>query len=317
MKTELLIGIIAIVAVILVISVILIIIIKNRRNYEVIEVEDKIINKDEKSKVKENKSKVVKEKKKKEEAGILPNYNYYKMSVKELILWGLLGMAVAFAVGYVFYQSIAWAAVISLPGLFYPKMKNKDLINARKVKLLLQFKEALYALSSSLSAGKSVPMAFKDCYNDLKLMYEETSDCYILDELQFIIRRIDRNETIEDALADFAERSALDDVQTFAYIFTTCTRTGGNLKEVIRNSSQIIGDKIEIKQDIDVIVSGKKFEQKILSLIPVVLVAFLYMSAPDFMAPLKSISGRMITTVSIILILIGNLWAKKIMKIEV
>lgn len=311
------------VGVVVIISIILFVVLKNRGNYEVIAIEEETTNKNESNMVIGNDSKVIKEdnkkskSSKKEWTGPLPNYNYYKMSVKEFIMWGLLGVVVAFAVGYIFYQDIIWALVISVVGLFYPKIKNKDIIYNRKMKLLLQFKEALYALSSSLSAGKSVPMAFKDSYSDLKMMFEDTNDCFILDELQYIIRRIDRNETIEEALNDFAERSGLDDVQTFAYIFTTCTRTGGNLKEVIRNSSEIIGDKIEIKQDIEVIVSGKKFEQKILSAVPVALVAFLYISAADFMEPLNSIAGRMVTTMSIILILIGNLWSRKIMKIEV
>jgi tight adherence protein B len=288
---------------------------RSQYNYEVIETNDEEPKENED--LNKNNNDKTKKKKKEKWTGVLPNYNYYEMSIKEKVGWSLVAMAGVFAVGYIFYQNVVWALAVSVIGLLYPKMKNETIIHDRKVKLLLQFKEALYALSSSLSAGKSVPMAFKDCHSDLKLIFEDGKDNYILDELQYIIRKIDRNETIEDALEDFAERSGLDDVETFAYIFTTCTRTGGNLKEIIRNSSQIICDKIDIKQDIDVIISGKKFDQKVLSIMPIGLVAFLYMSAPDFMEPLKSGQGRIVTTLSLILILIGNLWSKKIMRIEV
>lgn len=316
---------ISVVGVSLVIGIFLFLKSRSQYNYEVIETNDeepeekaKEDSTEKKKNLNKNSKDENKKKKKKEKwTGLLPNYNYYEMSIKERVGWSLVAMSGVFAVGYIFYQNVFWALVVSLLGLFYPKMKNQTIIDERKIKLLLQFKEALYALSSSLSAGKSVPMAFKDCHSDLQLIFEDGKDNYILDELQYIIRKIDRNETIEDALEDFAERSGLDDVETFAYIFTTCTRTGGNLKEIIKNSSQIIGDKIDIKQDIDVIISGKKFDQKVLSIVPIALVAFLYMSAPDFMAPLQSGQGRIVTTLSLILILIGNLWSKKIMRIEV
>ncbi|SHK19674.1 tight adherence protein B [Clostridium cavendishii DSM 21758] len=316
--------IIILIATLLVIATIFVIVIlvvkrKNQYEYEVIEeeTEELIENNNDDKKEKKKPKKEKKKSKKPEWNGLLPNYSFYDMKFQEYIMWSLLAMAVCFGVGYIFYYSIPWAIAISLIGFIYPKFKKKNIIRQRKSKLLVQFKEALYAISSSLTAGKAVPMAFKDSYNDLKIIYEEDKECFILEELQYIIRRIDRNETIEESLEDLAVRSGLEDVETFADIFTSCTRTGGNLKEVIRNSSQIIGDKIEIKQEIETLIAGKKFEAKVLSIIPIALVLFLRVSAPDFMAPLSSISGRIACTAALIVILIANFIAKKIMNIEV
>lgn len=246
----------------------------------------------------------------------LPRYNSYKMSKLELLLWGGLGFSAAFAVGFLCYRNLIWSFIAGLMGLFYPKFKTKSIISNRKDKLASEFKEALYAISSSLTAGKSVPMAFKEAYEDLSSMYDGKS-MMILEELSFINRRLERNETIEDALMDFANRSSLDDVQSFADIFNACTRTGGNLKEVIQKSSDILSEKIEIKQEIDTMISSKKLEGKILVLIPIGIMMFLELSAKDFIAPMFTPVGRILMSVAVIIVALAQLWARKITNIEV
>ena len=314
MTTIIMVSILALFGVGIIAAIVFIILKRNKDNYEIVdsETEENLV-------IDEPKKKVKKKIKKNEELenSILPNYNAYKMSINEKITWSLLAMAFLFGIGFIFYRSVIISLIFSLVGLFYPKLKKKDIIHERKNKLLLQFKEALYALSSSLGAGKSVPIAFKDTYSDLKLLFDDNKDKFILNELQYIIRRIDRNETIEEALEDFARRSSLEDIETFADIFTSCTRTGGNLKEIIKNSSEMIGDKIEIKQEIEILVSGKKFEGKILSFVPIGLVLFLQLTAPEFMDPIFTGVGRVVSTIALILIGIGNMWSNKIMKIEV
>lgn len=312
----------AVIAVVVIIVIILVVVKSGNKKYEIIEEDDNGSNKTKtkkqgkekkQSKTKESKNKPKKVKTNSE----LTDYDEYIMSKKEKIQWSLVGMAVVFCAGYIFYRSIIWAFILSLIGLKYPKMKNKEIIRKRKEKLLLQFKEALYAISSSLSAGKSVPGAFKDAYSDLQLIFGEGKETYILDELMYINRRIDMNETIEDALGDFANRSGLEDVNTFSDVFGACTRSGGNLKSVIQNSSQVIGDKIAINLEIKTLISGKKFEARILTVIPFALIFMMKLMAPDLIENLYTFFGRVLATGAIILIGIATLWASKITNIEV
>lgn len=269
-----------------------------------------------KEKSEKNNKKIVKAKRSKDEDYELPHYNCYKMSKIEFILWAAVGFIGAFSIGFLCYRNIIWSFIVGLSGFVYPKFKTESIINARKDKLTSEFKEALYAISSSLTAGKSVPLAFKEAYEDLSNMYEG-KNMMILEELQFINRRLERNETIEEALIDFAERSALDDVQSFADIFNACTRTGGNLKEVIQKSSDIISEKIEIKQEINTMVSSKKLEGRVLVLIPIGILLFLEVSAKDFIAPMFTTMGRIIMTIAMVVIFLAQLWARKITNIEV
>jgi len=126
------------------------------------------------------------------------------------------------------------------------------------------------------------------------------------------------NETIEDALEDLAKRSHLEDIQNFTDVFKTCKRTGGNLVNVIRNSTNIINDKIEIKEEINTLLAAKKFEQKVLSVMPFIMILILSLTTEDYMAPVfDTIVGRIVMTFAIIIIAIGYFVSKKIMDIKI
>lgn len=323
MNTKLILMIIA-AAFIATIALVVFVVVRNNKSYVVIEDEQ-----DEKPKKAKSKSKSkIKNKKNifefKDDLNIeetnsngLINYNVYNMTSEEKKKWALIAMAIAFIAAYIFYRSIIWAGVFCLIGLKYPELKKKDIIAKRKQKLLLQFKEALYVISTSLSAGKSVENAFIDAYDDLESVFDFGNENYILDELTYINRRIKMNQTIEDALEDFANRSGLEDVKTFSNVFSACKSTGGNLKSVTEITSTIIGEKINIKQDIQTLISGKKFEANILGVIPFGIVIFIEASAPEFISSLYTLPGRMLSTVALLIIGIAVLWAQKIMNIEV
>lgn len=245
------------------------------------------------------------------------DYDIYVMTTKEKGIYITLAATGIFIVGYIFYRNFLLSALLCPLAFFYPKMKTKEIIQKRKNELNIQFKDLLYSLSSSLSAGKSVEMAFRDVLKDLSIIYPDPNT-YILKEVEYILRKLAMNETIESALADFAQRSQLEDVQNFVDVFYTCKRTGGNIVDIIRNTSNIINDKIEIKQEIDTLLSARKFEQKVLNVMPILMIVILSVSAADYMEPVFStVAGRVVMTVSIALLAVAYFVSKKIMDIKV
>jgi tight adherence protein B len=247
----------------------------------------------------------------------LNDYNVYIMSSREKVFYTLLAASLIFIVGYTFYHSIILSMLISLLSLFYPRIRTAAIIKNRKSQLNLQFKEMLYSLSSSLSAGKSVESAFKEVLKDLSVSYP-APNTFIIKEVEYIVRKIEMNETIESAISDFAKRSHLEDVESFSDVFQICKRSGGNIVEVIKNTSNIINDKIEIKNEIDTLLSSRRFEQKILNAMPVLIILFLSVSAADYIAPIfNTIAGRVSMTVSIALLGAAYFISKKIMDINV
>ncbi len=118
----------------------------------------------------------------------------------------------------------------------------------------------------------------------------------------------------------FAQRAHIEDIENFTDIFRTCKRTGGDIVQVIRSTSQTIGEKIEIQQEIATIISGKKFEFKALMAMPIFLLLLLTYTAKDYMAPVfdfKKVIGPVVMTVAVALFGVAYFVGTKIMKIEV
>lgn len=247
----------------------------------------------------------------------LIDYDIYRMTLPERTMYVLAFAAAAFVIGVIFYHNVIPALFLTPFALLYPRIRTKEIIEKRKSHLNLQFKDMLYSLSSSLSAGKSVEQAFKEVLKDLSVLYPNP-ETYIIMEVEYIIRRIEMNETVETALKDLSKRSHLEDIQNFCDVFQTCKRTGGNMVEVIRNTSNIINDKIEIKEEINTLLSSKKFEQKVLTAMPVLMVVLLSLTAADYMAPIfNTIAGRIVMTLAIGIIAAGYFISRKITNIKV
>jgi tight adherence protein B len=245
------------------------------------------------------------------------DYRVYIMSNAERVFYTLLAAGFLFIVSFIFYHSVFVSMSVSILAVFYPKIKSKELLQKRKNVLSMQFRDALYFLASSVSAGKSVETAFKDTVQELGLLYPDT-DSYIVREFAAINNMIEMNETIEEALSDFAERSGSEDVRSFTEVFSAGKRSGGNMVDIIINTSNVIGEKLRIKEEINTLLSQRKLEQKILNAMPALLILLLSWSTGDYMAPVfETAFGRMAMTAAVILLTLACFISKKIMDIEV
>ena len=247
----------------------------------------------------------------------LTDYDVYEMGRQEKLLNLFLAAAVLFAVGYVFYHSKILSALLMLFALKWPKIRTRQIIEKRKKQLTLQFKDMLYSLASALAVGKSVESGIQDTLQDLKVIYPDPQTD-ILVEMEYILRGIGMNNTIEEMFGQFAERAHLEDIDTFVDIFVTCKRTGGDLMEVMRSTSNTIGEKIEVKQEIETTISGKKYEFQFMMVLPVILVLFLTVTSGDYMAPVfTEIVGRLAMTAAIVIFAAAYFVGSKIMNIQV
>lgn len=260
------------------------------------------------------------------------NYNVYHMSKKEKILYFLLAFAAGAAVGYLFYggigkdefgrpTTITYVLNILIPGivgtiagiLFIP-IRTQQIIQSKKTKLNTQFRDMLETLSTNLGAGKNVTDSFKSVYDDMKIQYEE--DAFILKELEVILSGMNNNIDIEVLLEDFGRRSGNEDIESFANVFRVCYRKGGNIKQTIRATYQILSDKMDIKEEIETIVTSAKSDQNIMIMMPIALIGIIKIMSPEFAENFVSFSGIIATTIAIVLFVAAFFVGRKITDIK-
>lgn len=217
---------------------------------------------------------------------------------------------------FLFYRSFLISFIAIPISFLYIKQKKEQLKEERQWQLMLQFRDGITSLSNSLNAGYSIENAFSEAIIDLKTIYEE--DAYIIKEFHFIISRLKRNETIEDILYEFADRTGIEDIYNFAQVFITAKRTGGNIIKIIRNTSKSIGDKIEIKREIKTLITAKKYESRIMNLIPFGMILYMWCFSPGFLDPLyHNVMGVIIMTGAMLAYYGAYCLSEKIMNINI
>ena len=203
--------------------------------------------------------------------GDAEDYHVYHMTNADYLIAYAIGFALGVVVVFVFFRSLIFSILAGvLCAIKAPAVYNDYKKKTRLKNLRLQFKDLLESLTASYSAGKNTPNAFVDALNDMISIYGEDSD--IVNELRIICAGLTNNFNIEQLLLDFAARSELDDVMSFANVFEVCNRQGSDLKRIVSDTRDIINDKIEIEMEIETMLSGNKNELNIMMVMPLVII---------------------------------------------
>ena len=245
------------------------------------------------------------------------NYSVYILSRGEQ-LFIAVGLVLFFTVAGVLFYDFPWFGPLGL--ILYVPVKRRykgRMAEKEKMKLRNQFRDVLYSFSTSFSLGHHMEEAMREALSNLFNIYGgETLMSY---ELESMIRGA--GETGEDEVSlwrDFAGRSDIEDIRDFAGVYESSRETGGNLPEAVNRASSVITDKIEIENEIRSMVSQKKTEGRIIGIMPVMVILFLRLTSPGYVAVMyETLIGRIIMTAGILGNIVAVAMAEKITSIEV
>lgn len=247
----------------------------------------------------------------------MKSYSIYVLSQKERTRFLLVCGLGLFAAAYLFYHSLILSVLFST--LSYPCLKPYSgyLAERRRREIKEQFRDVLYSISASVSAGRQMPEALYEARENMTLIYRE--DAVIVSELSDMVKRLfDYREPEDDILKDFAARTCVEDISDFVDIYLTCRETGGDLIKVLAKASDMIMDKIIIEKEIRTITAQKQFEARILTAIPFIIVLFLQMASPDYLSAMyEGVKGRILMTAALGGIAAAYFWSMKLTKIEI
>ena len=175
-------------------------------------------------------------------------------------------------------------AVLLPLGITYYNRLVKQVEDKGKRRFERQFQDALQSLEAQLNVGYSMENAIKEVQRDLQIMYDKKT--LIVREFTYMARQLNLNVTAEIAWKDFAARIALPEVDTFVTVFSLAKRSGGDSIMIIKNAVRQLGDKAEVKREIDTVIAAKKLEFRVMSMIPFGIIAYMRLTFPEFMSGL-------------------------------
>ena len=238
-----------------------------------------------------------------------------RMKLPENPLFLLEGAGLIGVIAYLFYDSPA-AAVFLLPLLYpYYQRRSREKLQKDKKELSLQFREALTAIITALKAGYSAENAFVECRREMLFQFGEKA--MITKEMKRIGKGIENRIPLERLLLEFASRWEIEEISEFAEVFTIARRSGGNLPEILGRTAEIIRDRMEIDTEIDILLSSRKFEQKIMAGVPFFIIFYLGLTTEGvFRVLYHNAAGAAFMTGCLAAYLAAVLLADRIMAIE-
>lgn len=244
------------------------------------------------------------------------DYRIYHFHWKDWGEYALKMVIKGIMICYLFYDS--WKAVILLLPLGvidYKSMKKQKLEKQQRV-LTLQFKNMIEALATALSAGYSLEKGFLETRRDLKFIYPENA--MIFSEINLILEGLKMNRPVEQLVKDFGERSGIDDIMNFSNVVMVAKKSGGNLVRIIQKTARSITDKIATEEEIETMITAKKYEEKVMMIMPYGIILYLRLTNGDFFQVLyHNLLGAVLMTIFLVVIYIADLWARRIMDIQV
>ena len=261
------------------------------------------------------------------------NYRVYYMSKKEKLLYSVLIFVIGAAIALLMYGgigsdengdptttthivNICICCAVGFLGikLFLPVREQQLCVKRRNV-IRRQFMDLLDSLASSVASGNNAVKSFEASEKDLMMQYGQ--DSIIVNELRIILEGQKNFIDIDALLEDFGKRSGIKEIESFAQVFALSYRKGGDFGKIIRDSYDILYNKINIEMEIETKIAATKNELNIMLVMPFLMVGMMKMSGGSFAQNFTKASGILGITAGLAIILVSYFIGRKITDIEV
>lgn len=232
-----------------------------------------------------------------------------KWTVGEFIVMTII-FSVSAGLLFVALKRIVLVPVGAIGGFFLPRIY----LSSRKTKRLKDFNDqlgdSLNLMVNSLRAGYSTMQAMEVISNEMPIPISE--------ELGRVVLELQLGVPFDDAMANLLRRMPSPDMDLVITAMSVQREVGGNLAEVLDSISFTIRERVRIKGEIKTMTSQGRITGYVITAIPFVLVAIIYMITPDFMGGMfTDPCGWIMMGISLVMIGFGYFVINKIVSIEV
>ena len=235
---------------------------------------------------------------------------------RQKIYCSLQAACVMVFLGLFFYRDLRAVLLMIPAGAYYLGMQEEKKGSEKRGRLRNEFKDAILSVAANLRAGYAVENAFRECLQEMKLLHGEGSLIY--QEFYKVVQGLANQIGIEALMEQFAGGSKLEEIQEFADVFAIAKRSGGNLTEIIDETAMVISEKIEVEKEIQVLLSAKRLEQNIMSIIPFAIICYVGITSGGYFDTLYTTSaGRLVMTVCLAVYITAYILGRKITDIQI
>ena len=227
-----------------------------------------------------------------------------------------MAVGISGIISWLFYQSFYGMAGVIPLYILVKKYLGKYLLRRQRKQMIFQFREFLQMTVAALKAGYAMENAFAEAWQEYVELYG--SKTIIAQEFRNIINKVQLNIPLEELMDDFAQRSGIEEILSFAQVFGFAKRSGGDMLKIFYGTAEKIRQKSEVEREIETMVTAKRTEQRIMDLVPFGILFYVGITSPEFLKPLYgNIMGVSVMTVCLLGYLGAFLLAERILDIRV
>ena len=190
--------------------------------------------------------------------------------------------------------------------IWYLKRKRQRRIDAFESSL----PDAIDLLGRAIRAGHPLSAGFR-------MVAEELKDP-ISTEFQRTFEEQRFGLPFDDAIVAMADRVALIDVRILVTAILIQREVGGNLAEVLDNLASVIRARFTIRRQLRVYTAQGRFSGYTLAVLPIIVGFLIYALNPDYMKLLFTHQiGKLLVLIAALMQIVGFLWIRKIIDIEI
>ncbi len=204
-----------------------------------------------------------------------------------------------------------FGALIGIPLGYLPLFIVQQQGNARIKKLVEQLPDSLELMARALSAGLGLSDAFR--------LVAEEMPMPIAAEFGRVQEEVRFGRDYREAFGKLLERNpGVFDLRIFVSSIMLQRDTGGNLIEILENISDTIRARFLFDAKLAAMTAEAKFSALILGSLPLIVLALLAFSNPDYLSPLVTTDmGATIIVACLVSYTLGILLMRDLSKVEV
>jgi tight adherence protein B len=222
-----------------------------------------------------------------------------------------LGLTIlSFVLGWVISQSIFPGIGIGIIAYMLPGIMLRRSINNRRRRFEQQLIDVLILVNGGVNAGYSLLQALDIVVKEMQSPASE--------EFQRVRREVGLGLPLSQALENLSDRMENDDLDIIVAAININRQVGGNLTVMLSAVTETIRERIRLFSEVRSITSAQRYTGYILTGLPFILGAVLFIMNPEYMARLFEPGWILCVPIGAVIgILLGNLVIRRLVVIDI
>jgi len=235
---------------------------------------------------------------------------YWAITDTEYLLICITGTVLAFLLGWALLGNILAGLFLAAIAILLPPILLDRAISTRQEKFHNQLLDVLVLIKGAVQAGYSLMQSLDLAVKEVPAPSSE--------EFGRVLREVQFGIPMEGALFNLGKRMQSDDLQIVVTAIVINAQVGGNLSTVLDATISTIRDRMHLFGEIRSLTSYARYVGNFLTLMPFITGFIIFLMTPDYFETVgTSLLTQIILGMALIMVIIGNIWIRKMVQIRV